>query len=319
VFCGFLVFFPGTGLKSPINSTAVVGPCLGPVGLEDVTDLDGTAAAKTAGCASAEDCFRVGQDYLRGSPGLAIAPLEKSVALDTGNVPALRALASAYIHQYDSLAFGKPLSPEVYCRAETVCRMAISFAPHDPEALLLLGEIIDDQLLWHYRGDADAVRPIERAIGSRPNWPEAYCELSRAFRLLGRHQDAIDAYETEAALRNEDEAVGRAKAGPLQLEARKSHQIGDLLTMADMCENHGKHAEALHYLERAMDLDPKGTLPHFWAGKIYLNLGRSQAAKREQEAISEICKSGDDFFVTQCQGYAKSLLDALNMHSEPIQ
>src|SRR6185295_10168210 len=174
--------------------------------------------AESMRCSSADDCLRLGLQYLDGdgklpSPRAALAPLQRAVELDPANAAAQKALAMAYILQHEGLSIGH-MSEEEFHRAEVACRSALSLAPNDAEALLLLGQILSGELYNGFRSDDSAVDVLKRAIEVKPAWPDAYCVLARTYSFLSRYEDAVVAYETEETVRRESEGAQRNDFNP---------------------------------------------------------------------------------------------------------
>ena len=239
-------------------------------------------------------------------------PLERAVALDPGNPAVNKVLASAYMDSFGCFGgMNLHLAKREACRAETACRASLAVVPDDADALLLLGEILTAEVNWGYRTDDAAIGPLKRAIEIRPNWPEAYCSLGNAYRLLKRYEEALAAYTIEADARDRVEHPAPPHPSPDGLEPWQHHQVGDAYMVAEMCTKIGRFNEALRWLLSAEKIDPEDIVIHFWAGKTYLNLGDIESAKRERQTIAGLRLCSDKFLGYQCDGYGKSLQDAI--------
>jgi tetratricopeptide (TPR) repeat protein len=245
-----------------------------------------------------------------GDAQIAQAELERAVALGSVNPRALLDLASAYLYRYRPFSCGG-LAKEEYCRAETVCRQAISLEGDTFEAYLLLGRILNGEVYWGYRDDDGGVAAAQKAISLDPNSPDGYCALTNSYRLLNRYEDALAAYEVEASIRTGNEPIGKPKLGRLHIEGWRSHELIDLQTAAEMCSAVHEYARALNYLDRAQKLVPDDEISYYWAGQIYLKLGDIDRARGEQEALAQICKRRS----SECVGYARYLLDEIEQGS----
>ncbi|MEK6301668.1 MAG: tetratricopeptide repeat protein [Acidobacteriota bacterium] len=205
-------------------------------------------------------------------------------------------------------------SKEEYCRAETACRKAISLAPHDAEAFLLLGTILAGETYNELRYDDSAVEAIKTAIELKPGWADAYCALARACDLLKRYEEAAAAYTEEARLRNEKQFEhGRSS---IIIQSEKDHSVVDAFVVAQIYTKLGKYDKALTSLQRAATLSPEDDVIHSWIGRTFLNLGDIESAKREQKLLSELCKSKNEFFIAQCQARAQDLLKAIDQKAK---
>jgi tetratricopeptide (TPR) repeat protein len=279
----------------------------------------GNQRAQSISCSSAEECLKLGQKYLSNLPfdrRTASEVLERAVALDPSNGEAYKALATAYMRR-DGAVLGRSYSDEELRKAEATCRSATSLLPNDPEPFLLLGEILNLELSYRLRTDFSNVEALKKAIELKPAWPEAYCKLAHGYNLLSRYEEAIAAYETEAALRREDEDLHRNETrSPIILEAERSHQAADAYMVAQMCAKLGADDKALAALQRAKDLQPQDDLIRFWLVKTLLNLGDIESARREQKALVELCRSKNEYLVKQCEGMAKELLEAIEQKSK---
>jgi tetratricopeptide (TPR) repeat protein len=244
---------------------------------------------------------------------MAREALKKAVTLDSGNAEAYKELASAYMHSDEDINVGH-LSEEEYCLAETACRIAISLSPSDAKAFLLLGEILNGQTYYRFRDDDAAVEALTKAIKLNPAYADAYCELAHAYNLLNRYEEAAAAYSVEATLRRENETQ-QGEISSTVLEYQKQHEVRDAFVVAQIYTKLGNDDKALTSLQRAARISPEDDNIHYWIGKTFLSLGDIQSAKREQELLTELCKSKNKFFITQCQASAQDLLDAIEKRS----
>ena len=221
----------------------------------------------------------------------------------------------AYFRQDEGLS-NKPMSEEEFHRAEVACRSALSLAPNDAEALLLLGQILSGELYIGSRSDDSAVDVLKRAIEVKPAWPDAYCVLAHTYSLLSRYEEAVVAYETEETLRRESEGAQQDDVNRLILESKRSHRCADRFVVARIHTKSAHYDKALTSLRQAATLDPQDDLIRFWIGKTLLSLGEVEEARREQSALAEVCKAKNKFLVSQCESMAKELGEAIRERSK---
>lgn len=299
--------------STPASLATIKAPC----------DLKGRAKLAKSGvkggkvlkCSSAEECLALGKQYLAKPSGAEMAqePLERAIALGPGNAEAYKQLASAHMRRYEDTNIGH-MSQEEYCLTETLCRVAISLVPDDHESYLLLGQILNEEKYYGFRSDDAAVEALKRAIELKPAWPDAYCELAHAHYLLNQYEESAAAYTMESALRRGNETqLGQINS--VILEYQKHHEVRDAFVVAEIYTKLGRYNEALTSLQHAESINPDDDVIHFWIGKTFLSLGDIESAKREQKLLVELCRSKDKFFVTQCEGSAKGLLEAIEQKS----
>ena len=96
--------------------------------------------------------------------------------------------------------------------AEDVYQRILAAEPEHPEALHWLG------VLFLQRDDPlTAVELIGRALGARPNYPQAQCNFALALQAQGRLQESVVAYERALALSPDDVDV------QINLEIGRAH------------------------------------------------------------------------------------------------
>ncbi|HKV38602.1 MAG TPA: tetratricopeptide repeat protein, partial [Blastocatellia bacterium] len=200
--------------------------------------------------------------------------------------------------------------PEDYVQAENACRAALALDPEDTQALLLLGEIVDREVRRGFRKAVSAIEPLKRAIEIKPDCPDLYAELGNAYRIAYRYDEAVAAYNTDAALRRRQERLEQ-HGDAYSAQHEKDRQLSDAITIAGLCSKTGKYEQALESLQHAEILAPHNDLIHFDLGKTYLGLGDTESAKREQELVMEACGSKEKYLVDMCESYAKELREAI--------
>jgi Flp pilus assembly protein TadD len=309
---GFMVPPPGgcPALDANIASAPRAQVALPIDRLRDEAGVQVGAAAPP--CSSANDCVdQAEQLFRRLSGGLAKAPLERALALDPSNVRAYTDLALVYMRRHDGICAG--LSPDMcsredYVQAEAACRAALDLSPDDTQALLLLGKVINREVERGFRMDVAAIQPLKRAIEINPNCPDLYSELGHAYRLANRYDEAVAAYNTDAALRLE---MGPAEAHGEGYSAQRQQLITDALTISWLCEKTGDHKRAVEALEHAEILDPDDDVVHFRLGKAYLAAGDVVGAKKELALVTAACRSKDEMLVYRCEAAASELREAV--------
>jgi Flp pilus assembly protein TadD len=266
-------------------------------------------------CSSSVDCIKQAEQFIAGFAGdRAEAPLERAIALDHSSVRAYRDLVLVYMRRSQSLMAGSvsldPASKEDYGQAESACRTALALAPDDAQLLLLLGEIINRQVEHGYRTDVTAIEPLKRAIEVRPDCPDLYSEIAYAYRLADRYEDAIAAYNKDAALRRERLAMEPQMDEP-SAESERQRLISDALTVADLYSKAGKRDLALEPLQRAEVLDPDDYSIHSLLGQTYVRLGDIESARKELELLTKACGSTNKFVVYRCELAVTGLEEAI--------
>jgi len=160
-------------------------------------------------------------------------------------------------------------------RAERLCRKVLHRAPHQPDALRLLGVIASERGRHEY-----AVQLLSRALAGPTGSAEARYSLGNALRALRRLEEATSHYRAAIALKPDF--------------AQAHCNLSALLIQRDL------HGAALEHATRAAELMPELTEPHLNRGIALARARRSaeaEAALRRAlavqpdnaQALSELC------------------------------
>jgi tetratricopeptide (TPR) repeat protein len=270
-------------------------------------------------CQSAADCVSEAERLFRTRAGdRAKAILERAITLDPANVSAYRDLAIVYMKYHDPGSFfvtlGGGPAEEDFSRAEVACRIALALAPDDSDSLLLLGKIINHKTeAIGFGPDESAIAPLSRAIELRPDLPDLYSELGRAYKLLKQYDEAIVAYARAEALRRDKEPPD-----PGLSSSWRQSVIGDAITLSELGAKAGKYRMALQPLKDAAKLvapDEGYYEPiHLGLGKAYLASGDIESATKEQDFLTRACAYKNKFVVLRCRLAARELGAAIEQH-----
>lgn len=234
---------------------------------------------------------------LQSNPDLALAWFTKGMLLGVEMQRFPEALAS--LEKAKDLGHNAQAAID-HCRA----RLAESQPVPTPAALRQQGRELLAQ-----GNPAAALACFEKALESGPKAPEDLCGKSLALTALGRHQDALRAYDEAMKLapdfaagyyRDEARQLGAAAAAPIRDTPSGIRQRATLPPPAEpepdadgwhklgqtIMESGGNPADAMRYFDRALALNPNH--PGAWSGKAVClqTLGRiDESMHAYREAI----------------------------------
>ena len=139
------------------------------------------------------------------------------------------------------------------------------------------------------------------AIRTRPDQVEAYLSLSRAYRTVGRYDDA--------------EAQAR-KAAEIDSAATAHQAAGELLMLR------GEFGEAEKYLQRALSLPDAPLTAHLHLGRLYLETGQKTEAHQHFQTLMRLYQGGqiqraeDVMAVALAAKYLERFHDANSLFAE---
>jgi arylsulfatase A-like enzyme/Tfp pilus assembly protein PilF len=219
--------------------------------------------------------------YQTGRPADGIEPLRRLLSRNPENVPALLALAMCYLG-----------SGRVESAVETD-RRALAIAPDDDLVHFNLANALAIQGRSSPAALAEARTHYERAVRLNPRFADAYLNYASlleraesdgaALALLERARSAgvrDPELETRVGVfelkRGDVEAAKQALRRGLELNPRAE---GPLEAMATIAQRQERYEEAVHYLERLLEVHPSARIA-FTLGSIRLDrLGDRVAAK----------------------------------------
>lgn len=146
-------------------------------------------------------------------------------------------------------------------QAEPLYREVLRLDPRQPDALYLLG------VMALQRGDAGGgAALLDKAVAVAPDFAEAHASRGTALTRLGRHADAVEAYERSLAVRPDHPPT----LGGLGVALAELGRFGE--------------AEAAH--RRAIALDPRTPAGHTNLGNALRAAGRlEEAAEAHRQAV----------------------------------
>jgi tetratricopeptide (TPR) repeat protein len=199
--------------------------------------------------------FDIGMAHLRlAAIADAERHLEIAVENDPGNMLAARFLADTLGREYR------------WDRARDLYKLVIAREPRNARALYGLGQAL------LALGDAEgAVTPLREALAADPTIAEAHFQLARAFRQVGRRDEADQELGLFKALR------GRRPGSDSALRAERTPAEERMWDECRRLLREGREADALAYLE---SLSPSTQPSSYLLGALYFELGRSADAVR---------------------------------------
>lgn len=132
-------------------------------------------------------------------------------------------------------------------------------------------------------GAAAMVAQLEAKLKARPDDREGWAMLGRAYGVMGRDQEAVAVYRRLLALSPEDDVRQRAQAHA-DLGRALGKAGGRQLT-----------PEADEQLKKALALDPGNVMAHALLGRVALQRGALQDAKRHWSQALEGVDQGHPF------------------------
>jgi tetratricopeptide (TPR) repeat protein len=185
-----------------------------------------------------------------------------------------------------------------YVVALEAAKKAVEVAPNSYDACMFKGQV--ERRMNRLK---DAVKTFQRAVELNPKASEAYLSLASAQSADGLTQEAATSFE-RGTERFPNEPLLFQEYGKMLLNMRKGsgdatesraiallkraivlnpsltephYQLGNLALL------HERPTEALHYLQKAAELDPKSSKIHFALRRTYSRLGRNEEAGKELE------------------------------------
>ncbi len=137
--------------------------------------------------------------------------------------------------------------------ARTLCQRVLAVQPSHPEALNLLGILLQQQGQW-----VQAEQSIRRAIRSAPGYAAAYVNLAKLLIGRKRHEEAIAAFQQAIQIRP-DEVDACVELGAL---------LGEL----------GRLPEAVDAYRQASAQHPADAEIHYRLGVLLAELGQNEEA-----------------------------------------
>jgi tetratricopeptide (TPR) repeat protein len=142
-------------------------------------------------------------------------------------------------------------------------QQAIAFDSHLPMAHFLLGEI------YLFKSNPQlALEEFKKELEVNPSVWLVYWRLGDAYARLEKYDDAVKALKQSIWL-------NETFTGPYVLLGEIGLKKGDLEL-------------AVGFLERALKLDPNNYYAHYFLGRAYQQLGRSEEARRELEKTESL-------------------------------
>ena len=233
---------------------------------------------------NAETCLLLGSThYFQGDLDTAQAVLERAVELNSAEPEAYRALGLVYMDKED------------YAAAAESFRMLTERLPDDPLGFRSLGSVYLGLSDWEgaaeaygravaleptadsrvslavalsQLGDSEAaISQLQQALASDPDNAGAHSTLADAFFRQGNLDDAATHYR--AALESEETSYTHAQ-------------------LASIYRAQNRPEDAMHELERAIELEPDNWYALYLRGELYTQSGDLDAATADYAAVLEI-------------------------------
>lgn len=125
---------------------------------------------------------------------------------------------------------------------------------------------------------AGMVDKLAERLKSRPDDVEGWTMLARSYSVLGRHAEALKAYEKALSLRKDDPAL-----------------LADYADSLAVNSNNSLEGEPMKYVERALKLDPKNLKALYLAGTYAFNKKDYPTAVKLWERLAAVGPAGNVF------------------------
>lgn len=191
----------------------------------------------------------------------ARAQLERALVLDPESASGWMWLATTYMDDVGrrSLHLRGASREEWLQRASRAAERAYALAPHDVRVLTQRGRVLS------YLGRSEeALVALQRALERDRNHVGAWNSLCYANVTLARNREGIAACEEAIRLSPRDRGLG-----------------GFTIVVAAAHLYEGNDREALAWARRAIDADPRFSVPHSWAAAAAANLDDMATARAE--------------------------------------
>jgi arylsulfatase A-like enzyme/Flp pilus assembly protein TadD len=148
----------------------------------------------------------------------------------------------------------------------------------------------------------EAVREVDRALETEPNYLDGYLLKGEALRMSGRPEPAIEALERGLELSPDDPVINHELAlcymalhdwqvalGLLQqLHSTSPRDSKASFSLADVYTELGRTADAVDVLEGLLGVYPESAITQYEIGRAYLKLGDSARARERIERALEL-------------------------------
>lgn len=187
--------------------------------------------------------------------GQARGFFERALALDPGNTQALVGTAEVDADMTTSFLTDDPATH--YASAEAALTKALSVAPDNAEAHLLMGQI------KNFTGrTAEGIAECERALALNPNVAVAHAQIGLAKLIIGRSEET------------EDHVKEALRLSPRDTSAHSWMGIAGLAKLLL-----GRDEEAVVRLRRAIEINRNWPSAHFYLSAALAQLARLEEAR----------------------------------------
>ncbi|OFZ18605.1 MAG: hypothetical protein A2X94_01555 [Bdellovibrionales bacterium GWB1_55_8] len=205
--------------------------------------------------------------------------LKKAVAIDPHFSSAYAAMASAAsLRSFYGGASPQTTWNEVFLYADR----ALELNPGSTDALLSLAE----GKLYFTHDWSGAEDRYRRAIASNPDDPTAHQWYAEFLAYMKRPSEAD--MEIQTALR----------LAPLSLIVKSA--------AANVAYFSGNYEAAVRHCQSAIEMNPAFMLPHYWAGRAYIQLGKSADAIQSLQRAADLSGGESMMLSALAQAYALS-------------
>jgi len=231
----------------------------------------------------------------------AVQPLERCVALATGNVRCVWLLGTAY----SILAYREHQKPAVRTEYEARVESALHWMEqHEPGSALL--HVFKGDVLAARKATDEALAEYKSALAIAPRWPDIHLLIGSLLGMEGRWDEARAQLKRQLEDHPGDtramvemgsvycRAADYADAVPFLKQAllvdRNNYEANYRLGQAYLAL--GKRDQAILYLERAAQAQPEKSNPYYLLNRAYRALQQPEKAARALEQFKRLKAAG---------------------------
>ncbi len=226
------------------------------------------------------------------SPELSLHYLNRAIELSPPNSKN----RSEYITSRADMFFSTGKTREALAQYAEAASLDRENAKAELGAARCLDALVDGRALSHY----------EKSVKLAPDNAECHGHMAACLVRLGRDSEALACYNEAMRLDGESPAYMRGKADILERLGDKKEAVGLYRVLLEklrddehavarlgfLLSENAEHRDALFYLDRAVEMNPREPKYRLWRGACLLALGDAAAAAREYTQAASL--SGGD-------------------------